>query len=399
MDTANAGYKKDPANLGIAERMMMFRGILDPEYFNRSVRPRLFAMAYNDAEKVQELVIEILRRNNFSMSMASNFFPRHDELKVKVAGKEFVPFGTAAGLDKNGEAMLALSHFFGFLEPGTVVLNPRTGNDRPRLIAVDKDHDLYNAQGFPSKGLEYFMNNIMQYRKSKGKAPVYADICGLPLSEQNAVQVAMDEMRVLLQRIEPYVDGFVWDPASPNTAALSVLKTPEIFEQTAQLMKQLSKNKLNLVKMWPYEPAEKDASLKFVESFINGGGHGVVTSNTKMFPKEQIPAPNWGYKSAGRSGSFLKEYRLRSVRDMRAAFPDAVIVATGGINDGDDAYKTFEAGADMLEGYTPYTFYGLGLLRQLEEGVARNLKANGYDTLAHLQADVKEGKHLSMKVG
>ena len=53
------------------------------------------------------------------------------------------------------------------------------------------------------------------------------------------------------------------------------------------------------------------------------------------------------------------------MRDARNTFPDAFIIATGGINDGKQAIKAIEAGADALEGYTPYVFKGFGLIREM----------------------------------
>ena len=373
------------AELTIGERVAMLRGMFNPGLFKSTVRPMLYRKSNDDPELVHELTMKLMAQNESSLKMVSILFGHRRGLRININGKDVIPFGTAAGLDKNGDAMKSLSNFFGFLEPGTVVVNPREGNKRPR-VAFDSDGlDVYNAQGFPSKGLEYFKERIIAYRRSNYKAPVYVSICGLPISEQNAVDVAMDELTTLLKSLNQYVDGFVWNCFSPNTSALKMLRTPEIFEQSASLMKQHAPDKLRLVKLGPYEEAEKDASMSLIRKFMDGGGHGVVTTNTKMVPKEQVPAPDWGYPSAGRSGKFLKPYRLRSVSEIRAAFPDSVIVATGGIYDGDDAYETFKAGADMLEGYTPYGFYGIGLLRNIEKGVVARLKQDGYRNLTELR--------------
>ena len=374
--------------LGITEKILMLRGMFSPEVFRNVVRPMLYARVNNDPELVHELTMRLMSENESSLKMLSVLFAHRQELAVKVNGKEIIPFGTAAGLDKNGDAMKSLSNFFGFLEPGTVIVNPRDGNKMPR-VAFDNDAlDVYNAQGFPSKGLEYFKQKIIAYRAAKCKAPLYVSICGLPISEENAVGVAMEELATLLKGLNQYVDGFVWNCFSPNTAALRELRTPGIFEQSAALMKQCAPDKLRLMKLGPYEESEKEASMALVGKFIDGGGHGVVTTNTKMVAREQVPAKDWGYQSAGRSGKFLKPYRLRSVRDIRSRFPDSVIVATGGIYDGDDAYETFKAGANALEGYTPYGFYGIGLLRKIEGGVSARLKKDGYKSLAELQEKI-----------
>lgn len=201
-------------------------------------------------------------------------------------------------------------------------------------------------------------------------------------------------MEKLLTTLNPYVNGFVWNPFSPNTDALKRLRTPQIFRGTAELMKRLAPDKLLLVKIGPYTEEGKQQSLSLVDGFLEGGGHGVVGVNTVMFPKEQIPVSNWGYPSGGRSGRFLHDYRIRAIGDIRNRHKSAVIVATGGIYDGDDAYETFKAGATMVEGYTPYIFRGLGLLPQNERRVAQRLRQDGYQTLEQLQSEARKGAKL-----
>ncbi len=392
METEINTNAKPSVVLSVSDKLMMLRGMFSSDYYIKSVRPMMYKKAGGDPERVQELVLNALASNNSGLSLVSRLFSTPPELEIEVNGRKIIPFGTAAGLDKTGDAMLPLSRFFGFLEPGTVIVNPREGNARPRVATDDPNLDIYNAQGFPSKGLDYFLKNIIEYRKQKGNAAVYVSICGMPISRQNAVELAMSEMKTLLKSLEPYVDGFVWNCASPNTEALKTLRDPQIFSDTSALMKELAPGKLRLVKIWPYEAGERESTFKVLDGFIEGGGHGIVTTNTKMFPKEQVPMANWGYKSAGRSGKFLKEYRLRSVKDLRESFPDSFIVAAGGIYDGDDAYETFKLGADMLEGYTPYAFYGIGLLKDIEKKVLENLRKEGYSNLKEMMAATKHAK-------
>lgn len=371
-------------------KINLARSIFSTDVFRKSVRPELYRRANNDPELVHELVLEEMKKGGIAMRMLSGFFGARKELSVNIKGRSVMPFGTAAGLDKNGDALFPLSRVFGFMEPGTLTLNFRAGNNRPRIAVDERNLDLYNAQGFPCKGIDYFMRNITEYRRNGGKAPVYVNMCGMPPTADNAIQIAMDEMRELLKRLAQYVDGFVWNCASPNTEALKMLRTPEIAHATSALMKEMAPDKLRLIKIWPYEPDEKGQTLEFVKGFMDAGGDGVVTANTKMFPRSEVPAAEWGYQSAGRSGRFLKPYMTRSVRELRAAFPEAIIVATGGIYTGEDAYEAFSNGANMVEGYTPYTFYGIGLLREIEKGVFDRMKKEGFGSMEELQKKAKE---------
>ncbi len=386
-------------SLNLAERFLFEQSLHHPWIFSKIIRPRLYERNNNDPEQVHESVldlasespqVELLKKN-------SRLFQPPENLQVSINGRRIVPFGTAAGMDKNGDALLPFSYVFGFQELGTVVVNPRSGNNRPRVAADDESEEMWNAQGFPSKGLQHVLDNVGHFREAMGYGPViYASVCGLPISEDNAVDVSMGEMTTLLNVLKDYVDGFVWNVFSPNTAALTLLRKPEIFRQTSQLMEELAPDHLRLYKAGPYEddPGQRRQALALLDAFLEGGGHGVVAVNTKMFPKDQIPVSNWGYQSGGRSGRFLKPYRTRAIRDAREAFPSIIIFATGGISGGDDAYETFEAGANAIEGFTPYTFHGLGLLRRQQTGISQRLWKDGYENLEELQSEARKGAKI-----
>jgi hypothetical protein len=226
--------------LGLKESMVLLRGALDTTYFNKTARPMLYEKCGNNpysAEMVHELVLETMHRNRNMAGFLSPFFMHKSSLIINVNGVEVVPFGTAAGMDKNGEALAVLGAIFGFQETGTVVLHPREGNKKPRVAVDNANLDIYNAQGFPSEGIYHFLKNVDDYRMGGGKAVLYVSICGLPLSREDAVETANGEMGVLIARIGAYANGLVWNPFSPNTDALKLLRTPEVFYDTAQLMK------------------------------------------------------------------------------------------------------------------------------------------------------------------
>lgn len=385
-------------SLNMLEQFLFVQSLHHPSLFKRFIRPELYRRYGNNAEAVHDAVLTLLSNDAAVLGILEGnrrLFEAGGEQKITVNERRIAPYGSAAGMDKNGDALLPFSYTFGFQEPGTVILNERPGNNRVRVATDEKSEDAWNAQGFPSRGLNYFLHNVRNFRSLRGGVPtVYASICGLPLSEENAIEVAMEEMERLMSALNPYVDGFVWNPFSPNTSALALLRTPKIFRENAELMKRYAQNKLRLVKIGPYHGGEEEQNLPLINGFMEGGGHGVVAVNTRMFPKEQIPVPNWGYPSGGRSGRFLQNYRMKAVRDMRNAFPDSVIVATGGIYDGDDAYETFKAGVTALEGYTPYMFYGIGLLGQIERRVAQRLNQDGYRNMEQLQEKARRGSKL-----
>ncbi|HEV2225609.1 MAG TPA: hypothetical protein VGR56_02245 [Nitrososphaerales archaeon] len=355
--------------------------LTSPRLFKRVVRPVIYRKCGGDPERVHEFAIKMLEQNEKVLEDAASRFDFPD-LILPVAGSRRMPFGTAAGFDKDGEVLYPLSQIFGFEEPGTIVLHRREGNPRPRIAVDAEKMELYNALGFPSLGAEHFAANAKRYRERGGKAPLLASICGIPPSPDK-MEVAYTEMESIVDLVGPFVNGFVWNPFSPNTAALGLLRTPECFHQTAELLKKMAGQKLKLVKMGPFDDTEEKRSgwAALLRSWMEGGGDGLVATNAYMVPRSQVPSSSWGYDWAGRSGRFLHDYRDRAVREARKEFPSAVIIATGGIDSGEEAWRAFEAGADLLEGYTPYTFESFGLLIRISKELGALLKSKGYSSL------------------
>ncbi len=361
------------------EERIFEEGMKNTTLFRNLVRKVAYKKAKGDPEKVHELALETLNKYEYVLKEISNEF-QFPKLSVKLNEKEITPFGTAAGLDKNAQALNPLSYIFGFQEIGTITLQSREGNPKPRVTADEKNKDLYNAQGFPSKGLNYVKKKLEEYRKEGGKAVILANICGIP-PEDKSLKVALDEIEIITNDLERTVDGFVWNPYSPNTAALKMLRTKESFEEHAKLIKNVAWKKPVLVKMGPYEEDQKEEWINLIDTWMNNEGDGIVAVNTYTTPKEKVPSLNWGYPSAGRSGKYLQEYRQRAIKETRKKYPKAIIIATGGIDSAEQAFSSFDLGADLLEGYTPYTFNGFGLIKEMGKGLEKIILEKGFSSL------------------
>ena len=352
------------------ERESFKFGLTNTLFFRNAVRRVAYFRAENDPEKVHELALEALNEYLDVIDEVSKDFDFED-LHVDIAGKEVMPFGTAAGLDKNADAVKPLSRLFGYQKPGTFIVPIREGNKRPRVAVDEKTDEIYNAQGFPSKGLDYALEKIIKFREEGEMGLLIPSVCGLPLEEN--LEKAYQELELILTKINPYTDGIEWNPFSPNTKALAALRNPSEFKRSAKLIKDIVGDKLKIVKMGPYDEGKSLDWLKLVEAFLDGGGDGLTAVNTYMVPKEIVPSKDWGYPSAGRSGTFLQNYRQRALRDARTNFPKAFIFATGGINSGEQAWNALQY-ADAIEGYTPYTFSGFGLIIEMAKYIQDKLK-------------------------
>ncbi|MBU0530229.1 MAG: hypothetical protein KKC05_01020, partial [Nanoarchaeota archaeon] len=99
------------------DKKLFERSLYDTNFFRNVVRKAAYMVA-GDAESVHELALEKLNEHEDVLQSYGKSLD-DPELKVNIVGHEIMPFGPAAGLDKNGDALKPLSHIFGFLVPGT----------------------------------------------------------------------------------------------------------------------------------------------------------------------------------------------------------------------------------------------------------------------------------------
>lgn len=384
--------------------------LYSPFFFQVVVRPELYRQAGNNPGKVHNEALEMaqLYREVFAANPIASDFP---ELKTNVGGIEMVPFGTAAGIDKNAEALEPFSNAFGFLTIGTVLPLLREGNEEPNIAVANGD--VYNAQSFPSRGSYQVMKNLKRYRKSDApQKPVVASICALPYLRresglnsfapnrnrvitsrttaaleyrefkdiennlEKSLENAYDDTCMLVRVLSPLVDIFEWNIFSPNTATLPLMRKPDVVAEYAKVV--AGSGKQSLMKVGPYTDQEYDPNMTLYEAWMKHA-HGFTGVNTLRIADP--PIPNWKHGAAGKSGTPLQPYRDRFITDARKAFPSAIIFAAGGIDSGSEAYMCFELGADAVTGYTPYTKKGIGLLRKEMKYVSRQLHKDGYSGL------------------
>ncbi len=379
-------------------RKMFKDGLLNPNEFAR-IRQWAYFVSKNDSEKVHELALQILSDyTDIAEELSPRFKDIFPNLKVPLFGQNVLPIGPAEGLDKNAVALYSLSKFFGFVFWGTEVVNPRDGNQRPRVYADESNKEAYNAQGFPSLGLNVGVKNLRGYRKKyeelgENAPPIGSSICGIPSQDENiaiSLEIASKELEMLATELGLLSDVIIWNPYSPNTKSLEQLRTEESFRENPGLIRKIvGRDKPILLKVGPYDDdkIKRRSALSLVNAFLEGGGNGVVAVNTYMVQRENIPAPNWGYSSAGRSGGFLVDYRQRAIKDAREAFgKDVIIIGAGGTDRG-NVFSAFEAGANAVVSYTSHMFNGFGIVPEMLGEIDRGLKSKGYETLEQFQRD------------
>jgi dihydroorotate dehydrogenase len=373
-----------------------FKASLDP-YFFRLYRRYLYSRykatdELAQAEVVHESAKESLLKMTDKFRQNTTYFDPGDQLAVEIENHRLKsPVGIAAGFDKNCDVLRPTSYVFGFLNPGSVLKNPNTGNpQRPksegtvRIVVDDKRKAIINAQGYPHKGLDHTISNLRKFMEgSRGNAKILLNFSGI--TDIHTEDAVLDSCKEILVRSAPNVDfGFEENRTSPNTDFNKVLQTPEFTKKMIDLMNTHVPGKVKASKISPYSKLppsdeEKKSKLKSIKVFYENGGHMVTLGNTRSVDTKSTRLwRNFARGVAGESGKPLFPYMLKMVEDVHRAFPDMTIIACGGIFSGEDAWKAYEKGATLISIYTALTFYGFGIVRDIHDVLKRKL---GSETL------------------
>ncbi|MEP0824192.1 MAG: hypothetical protein HRF40_01770 [Nitrososphaera sp.] len=376
-----------------------FKASLDPSLF-RLYRRYLYSRhkATDElalAEVVHEKAKERLRKMTDKFRQNASYFDPGEQLAVAICDQKLAgPVGIAAGFDKNCEVLEPLSYVFGFLNPGSVLKNPRVGNpQRPktdgtvRIVVDDEREAIINAQGYPHKGIDYTIKNLKRFSEGpRGRAKILLNFSGI--TDVYTEDAVLDSCKEILVRAAPFVDfGFEENRTSPNTDFNKVLQTPEFTKKMIDLMNTHAPGKIKASKISPYSQLppsddEREAKIKSIKVFYENGGQLVTIGNTRPIDTKSTKITrNFTRGVAGESGRPLFPYMLRLVEDVHRAFPDLAIIACGGIFSGEDAWKAYEKGATLVSLYTALTFYGFGLVRDIHEVLKKKLSSEAATTL------------------
>ena len=373
-----------------------FKASLDPSLF-KLYRKYLYSRhkatdELAQAEVVHEKAKERLLKMTDKLRQNRSYFDPGDQLAIKIGNYKLNgPVGLAAGFDKNCDVLEPTSYIFGFLNPGSVLKNPRAGiPQRPksegtvRIVVDDEREAIINAQGYPHKGLDYTIKTLKKFSEGqRGNANILLNFSGI--TDTYTEDAVLDSCKEILTRTAPYIDlGFEENRTSPNTDFNRVLQTPEFTKKIIDLMNSHVPGKVKACKISPYSKLppsdeERQDKLESIRVFHENGGQVVTLGNTRPIDiKSAKITKNFASGVAGESGRPLFPYMLRLVEDVHKAFPDLAIVACGGIFSGEDAWKAYEKGATLVSLYTVLTFHGFGVVRDIQDVLKRKL---GKETL------------------
>ena len=326
-----------------------------------------------------------LRGNEFSETI-SNIF----ELRFRN------PIGLAAGFDKDGEVFDQLSQIGpGFVEAGTLTLEPQIGNPRPRVFRLSSDNAVINRLGFNNKGI---MGGLERLSKRRDKSVVLGVNIGINKSTQTPVEDYV-ECLSLLRNIADYVTVNVSSPNTPGLRSFQqVKKLEELLNTliTASWENSDSNRRIPLLLKIAPDLTNEDIN-EIVDVAVSSGISGIIISNTTISrPKNLLDAKQG--EPGGLSGAPLFELSTQKLAQTFLAAKQRIpIIGVGGVDSAETAYTKVKAGASLIQLYTALIYKGPRLFSEINKGLSEALKNDNIDHISEavgIEADYWASKEV-----
>ena len=339
--------------------------------FYKLIRPILFQF---DPETIHEFSLNALNKAHSLglLSLYSSDISQTSKGAPKtIMGISFPSVvGLAAGLDKNGDYINALSALgFGFIEIGTVTPKPQSGNPKPRMFRLPSKQAIINRMGFNNKGVDYL---VEQVKKSNFKG-----VLGINIGKNatTPIENAVDDYLICLRKVYEYASYITINISSPNTKNLRQLQQGNEFKP---LLSSLKKEQSILAdKHAKYVPLvvkiAPDLSYEDVgviaQVLLELGMDGVIATNTTI-SRDAVEDLQYGNETGGLSGAPLTNQSTNVVAQLYAHLGDEIpIIAAGGIMTAEDAQDKLNAGASLVQIYSGLIYEGPELIKHIKQNL------------------------------
>jgi len=301
-------------------------------------------------------------------------------LNIKVCNLKFTnPIGLAAGFDKNGEAYDGLMRLgFGFVEIGTVTINPQFGNKKPRIFRLLEDKAIINRLGFNNIGAEKVLQNIEKYDSANGPG-----LLGVNLGKNLDSKELIEDYLKLLKIFNRKASYITLNVSSPNTPGLRELEQKDNLDK---LVKKISlfkrKNSVNIPVFLKIDPDISKNQLGDISDIVLSSRiDGVIISNTSIQRSNELISTHASEKG-GISGLPIKEKSNKLLKDFYILTNGKIpLIGVGGISNGKDAYQRILNGASLIQLYTSLIYKGPSIVNKIKEELVYLLKRDNYKSL------------------
>ena len=292
--------------------------------------------------------------------------PRKESIEREVFGLHFRnPIGVAAGFDPNGDRLEELAATgFGFVEIGSVVPRPQPGTPRPRIKRIRSNNSLIDNSGYPSRGLEYILNNVRNRSSYTRDLVIGCNIGHLTASHRD--DITKEYLRVF-RNMYQYVDYFVINISCNTSSKRFVPRSRDEIEQLIEPLFEFRRGQLDyrpiLLKISP------DLTREELDTIVD------ILIETPLDGIEAVAGSiDMARKSPGAvTGALLTKRAIEVVRYIaEKSGHNYPIIGSGGMMEPEDISNMLKAGASLVALNTGLRENGLRLLKKAAKKIAKN---------------------------
>ncbi|MEM2137008.1 MAG: dihydroorotate dehydrogenase [Candidatus Methanomethylicia archaeon] len=256
----------------------------------------------------------------------------------------------------------------------SVSREPREGFHNPTVIKLE--YGIINAIGLSNPGIREFKNEIKIAKE--GGVPVIVSIFGKDIEE--FVEVAAEAEEAGADAIELNLSC----PHGPNIQ----------YGQEPKLTYEVVKNVKNSIKIPVFTKLTPEVTdiVKIGLSAERAGSDAITAINTlrSVIIDIKMAKPILSNIYGGLSGKAIKPIAIRCVYQLYEAL-NIPIIGVGGITSFEDAVEFIMAGASAIQIGSAIAFKGLGIFREIEEGIKRFMETEGYSSINEMVGIAHKG--------
>ncbi len=321
----------------------------------RATKPLLFKL---DAEAAHSLTSVAMRA--ISPTIMNAHIERR-RAQIIFDRKVHSPIGIAAGFDKFCHAPLYLYKLgFGFVESGSLTPKPQTGNPKPRIARIPEQQLLLNKMGFNNPGFLVGWKNL---RARIAVAPhAYQIALSLGKGKETDVERAADDYTHCLgvlknDPMSEFLFYIAINVSSPNTPNLRALQKGGAIKKLVAACTKISPRPI--VVKFAADFVDMKTYRASLIAALDGGAEGIIICNTTTdHSLGRLPA-NLASFGGGLSGKVLAEksraYLKETLKITKGKIP---VISSGGVFSPAEAKVRLDMGADLVQLYTGFIYYG-----------------------------------------
>lgn len=246
---------------------------------------------------------------------------------------------------------------------------PREGYPNPTVVELEFGY--INAMGLPNPGIDEFGKEV---KDSLG--------CGVPIIG-SIFASDEKEFAYLSKKMEEYgVAALELNLSCPHAKGygMEIGVDPEIVRKIVSMIKDEIRIPV-FAKLTP----NTHRLIEVAKAVEEAGGDGVVAINTvkAMSISIDFKRPVLANRYGGLSGPAIKPIGIRCVYELYDAL-DIPIIGVGGIETWEDAVEYLMAGATALQIGSAVRKRGLGVFRNINNGLRRFLEKEGYSAISEI---------------